>query len=110
MENRFEDDLKRERSEVTEGEKTEEEVLSEPEEDIGTGETPAEEKVPGNQSAGTTRELLQDLSGEEWADTATPPLGFPRKNLKLRLRSQPVDMGSELVFLSSESKEKTPLR
>ena len=91
------------RFEVTEEEKLEE-ALSEPEEEMDTESTPAEEIVSVNCSLGTTRELPQDLSGEEWADTTTPPLGSPRKNLELQLGSQPVDMG--LVFLSSESKEK----
>ena len=45
VENRFVDALKRERSKVTEGEKMEE-ALSEPEEDIETGVTPAEKLVP----------------------------------------------------------------
>ena len=38
-------------------------------------------------SPGTTRELLQELSGDDWANTATPPLGSPRKNLELPLTS-----------------------
>ena len=72
---------------------------------MDTGSTPAEEIVSVNCSPGTTRELPQDLRGEEWADTATPPLGSPRKNLELQLGIQPVDMG--LVFLSSESKKES---
>ena len=68
-----------------------EDALSDPEEDIHTGATPAEEAV------------LQDLSGEEWADTATPPLDSPRKNLQLQLGSQPMDMS--MVFLSNDSEE-----
>ena len=72
---------------------------------MDTGSTPAEEIVSVNCSPGTTRELPQDLRGEEWADTATPPLGSPRKNLELKLGIQPVDMG--LVFLSSESKKES---
>ena len=39
-------------------------------------------------SSGTTRELLQDLSGDNWANTATPPLGSLRKNLELPLASE----------------------
>ena len=66
--------------------------------------TRAEEIVPESYSPGTTRELLQDLSGEEWADTATPTLGSPRKNSELHFGSQPVDLG--MVCLSRESKEK----
>ena len=33
----------------------------------------------------TTQELLQDLSGDDWANTSTPPLGSPRKDLELPL-------------------------
>ena len=82
VENRFEDTLKKKKSEVIEKEKMNE-TLNEPEEDFDIGATPAEEIVPGNYSPGTTRELLQDLSGEEWADTATQSLGSPRKNRDL---------------------------
>ena len=39
--------------------------------------TPNEKVAPGNLSPGTARELLQNLSGDDWADTATPPLGSP---------------------------------
>ena len=85
------------------GEKMEE-ALNVPAENMDTGTTPAEEVAVETYSPGTTRELLQDLSGEEWADTATPPLGSPRKNLELQLGSQPADMG--MVFFRSESKEK----
>ena len=55
------------------------ETLSETEKDIVIRANPDEEIVPGNYSPGTTQELLQHLSGEEWADTATPSLGSPRK-------------------------------
>ena len=41
----------------------------------------------------TTQELLQDLSGDDWANTATPPLGSPRKNLELPLTSETSNMG-----------------
>ena len=57
---------------MNEGEKVEK-ALSEPEEAMDTGATSVEEVVAGNNSSGTMRELLQDMSGEEWADTATPP-------------------------------------
>ena len=100
---RFENALKRERPEVMEGEKMNE-TLSEPEEDMDIGATPNEEIVPGNYSPGTTRKLLQDLRGEDWADTATPPLGSSRKNLEIQLGSKPANMG--MVLLSSEGKEK----
>ena len=60
--------------------------------------------MAGNFSPGTTRELLQDLSGDDWADTATPPLGSPRKNLELPLPSEPSIMG--MVLLSDEMRKK----
>ena len=61
VENRFEDALKRERSEVTEGERMEA-AHGEAEGKKDTGATPAEEVLIGTYSLGTTRELLQDLS------------------------------------------------
>ena len=88
---------------MAEGERVEE-VLSEPEEDMDIGATPAKEIVPGNYSPGTTWEMIQDLSGEERANTATPPLGSPRKNLDLQPGSKPVDMG--IVFSSNNSNKK----
>ena len=81
-----------------------EKVLSEPEEDMNTRAIPAEEMIAGSYSPGTTRVFLQELSGEEWPDTATPTLGSSRKILELQIGSQPVDMGT--VFMSSDSNEK----
>ena len=53
----------------------------------------------------TTQELLKDLSGKNWADTATPPLtSSPRKNLELPLTSETPNMG--MIFLSAEGREK----
>ena len=51
-----------------------------------------------------TQELLQDLSGDDWANTATPPLGSPRKNLELPLTSETSNMGMLLLSVE-ESKE-----
>ena len=68
------------------------------------GDTPDEGAVAGNFSPGTTRELLQDLNGDDWADTATPPLGSPLKNLELPLPSEPSNMG--MVLLSDEMSKK----
>ena len=48
---------------------------------------------------------MKDLSGENWADTATPPLtSSPRKNLELPLTSENPNMG--MIFLSAERREK----
>ena len=63
--------------------------------------------MTGNFNPGTTCELLQDLSGDDWADTATPPLGSLCKNLELPLTSEPSNMG--MVLLTDEVREKTPL-
>ena len=53
----------------------------------------------------TAQELLQDLSGDDWADTATPPLtSSPRKNLELPLTSETSDMG--MILLSTEESKK----
>ena len=71
---------------MIEGERMDE-TLSEPEEEMIIGATPAEDIVPGNYSPGISRELVQDLTGEEWTDTATPSLRSPRKNLELQLVS-----------------------
>ena len=78
------------------------ETLSEAGEDMEVGNTleqkPSEEEF-------TTQELLKDLSGENWADTATPPLtSSPRKNLELPLTSENPNMG--MIFLSAERREK----
>ena len=86
-----------------EGEKLTE-TLNEAEEEMEIGATPKEEIMPGNFSPGTTRELLQDLSGEDRADTAKPLLGSPRKNLDLQLGNEPSNMG--IVLLSDEAREK----
>ena len=53
----------------------------------------------------TTQELLKDLSGEGWEDTATPPLtSSPRKNLELPLTSETSNM--DMILLSAEESKK----
>ena len=53
----------------------------------------------------TAHELLQDLSGDDWADTATPPLtSSSRKNLELPLTSETSNMG--MIPLSTEESKK----
>ena len=50
------------------------------------------------------QELLQDLSGDDWADTATPPLtSSPRNNLELPLTSETSNMGT--ILLSAEERQ-----
>ena len=53
----------------------------------------------------TTQELLQDLSGDDWANTATPPLtSLPRKNLELPLTGETSNMG--MIPLSAKETKK----
>ena len=78
------------------------ETVSEAGEDMEVGNTP--EPKPSEEEF-TTQELLKDLSGENWADTAMPPLtSSPRKNLYLPLTSENPNMG--MIFLSAERREK----
>ena len=102
VENRFKDALERDQAESGEGESMDE-TLSEAGEEMELGTMPDEGAVTGNFSPGTTRELLHDLSGDDFADTATPPLGSHRTNLELPLASEPSTM--RMVLLSDEVKE-----
>ena len=52
----------------------------------------------------TTKKLLQDLSGKDWANTATPPLESPGRNLELPLMSETSNM--EMLLLSAEERKK----
>ena len=80
-----------ERRRVESGEKSLDETLSEAGEEMEVGNTP-EPKAAEEEFA--TQELLKDLSGEYWADTATPPLtSSPRKNLELPLTNETSNMG-----------------
>ena len=100
VEDRFKRILERRR--VESGEESMDETLSEAGEDMEVGNTP-EPKPSGEEF--TTQELLKDLSEENWADTATPPLTpSPRKNLELPLTSETSNMG--MILFSSEEREK----
>ena len=91
-----------ERRGVESGEEGMDDTLSEAGEDMEVGNTP--EPKPSEEEF-TTQELLKDLSGENWADTATPPLtSSSRKNLELPLTSETPNMG--MIFLSAEGREK----
>ena len=92
MENRFRDALEKERAESEEGESMDE-TLNEAGEEMEVGNTP--EQNPAEKDF-TTQELLQDLSGNDWANKATLPLGSPRKNLELPLTSETSYMGMKL--------------
>ena len=96
VENRFRDILERRRaeSEAVSMDGT----LSETGEEMEVGNTP--EPEPAEEDF-TTQELLQDLSGDDWADRATPPLtSSPWKNLELPLTSETSNMG--MILLSTE--------
>ena len=91
-----------ERREAESGEESMDETLSETGEDMEVGNTP--EQKPSEEEF-TTQELLKDLSGENWAETPTPPLtSSPRKKLELSLTSENPNMG--MIFLSADKKEK----
>ena len=107
VEIRFKDALERDQAESGERESMDK-ILSEAGEEMELGTKAEEGAVTWNFRPGTTRELLQDLSGNDWADTAKPPLGCPRKNLELPLSSELSNMG--MVLLSNEMREKTPLK
>ena len=100
VEDRFKRILERRRNESEE--ESMDETLSEAGEDMEVGNTP--EPRPSGEEL-TTQELLKDLSEENWADTATPPLTpSPRKNLELPLVSETSNMG--MILLSSQEREK----
>ena len=100
VEDRFRRILERRKAESEE--ESMDETLSEAGEEIEIGNTP--EPKPAEEDF-LTQELLKDLSGDDWADTASPPLNSsPRKNLELLLMSETSNMG--LILLSAEESEK----
>ena len=100
VEDRFRQILERRRAE-SEAESMDE-TLSETGEEMEVGNTP--EPKPAEEDF-TAQKLLQDLSGDDWADTATPPLtSSPRKNLELPLTSETSNMG--MILLSTEESKK----
>ena len=100
VDDRFKRILERRRNESEE--ESMDETLSKAGEDMEVGNTP--EPRPSGEEL-TTQELLKDLSEENWADTATPPLTpSPRKSLELPLASETSNMG--MILLSSEEREK----
>ena len=91
-----------ERRKAESEEESMDETLSEAGEEMEIGNTP--EPKPAEEGF-TTQELLKDLSGNDWADTATPPLNSsPRKNLELPLTSETSNMG--MILLSAEECQK----
>ena len=100
VEDRFRKTLERRQAES--GEESLDETLSEAGEEMEVGITP--EPKPAEVDF-TAQELLQDLSGDDWADTVTPPLtSSPRKNLELPLTSETSNMG--MILLSAEERQK----
>ena len=96
--------LERRRAELEE--ESMDETLSETGEKMEVGNTP--EPKPAEEDF-IAQELLQDLSGDDWADTAMPSLtSSPRKNLKLPLSSETSNMG--MILLSTEESKRTRLR
>ena len=78
------------------------ETLSETGEEMEVGNTPEPKPAEVDFNA---QELLRDLSGGDWADSATPPLtSSPHKNLELPLTSETSNMG--MILLSAEERQK----
>ena len=100
VEKRFRDALEKEQAESGEGESMDE-TLSEVGEEMEVENTPDQD--PAERDF-TPQELLQDLSGDDWANTVTPPLASPRKDLELPLASETSNMGIKL--LSAEESKK----
>ena len=95
VENRFRDVVEREQAESGE-EKSVDVTLSEAGEEMEVGNTPDQGAAERDF---TTQGLLQDLSGDDWANTSIPPLGSQRKNLELPLTSETSNMGM-LLFIA----------
>ena len=102
MKNRFTAALERDQLESGERESMDE-TLSKAGEEMEVGNTRDGGAMNREISPDTTRELLQELSGDDWVNTATPPLGSHRKNLELSLTSEPSNMG--MVLLTDEARE-----
>ena len=101
VEDRFSKILERRQAES--GEESMDKTLSETGEEIEVGNTP---KPKPAEVDFTAQELLRDLSGDDWADSATPPLtSSPRKNLELPLTSETSNMG--MILLSAEERQKS---
>ena len=103
VESRFRDVLERRRAE-SEGESMDE-TLSEAGEEMEVGNMP--EQKPAEKDF-TTQELLQDLSGDDWANTATPPLtSSPRKNQEIWEKTDETSNLGMILLSAKESKKNT---
>ena len=102
VEDRFKRILERRRAESEE--ESMDKTLSEAGEEMEVGNSPEPKPAEEYFSA---QELLKDLSGHDWADTATPPLtSSPRKNLELPLTSETSNMGM-IILYAQESEKNT---
>ena len=71
------------------------ETLSEAGEEMEAGNTPE----PKQAEEDFTAQKLKDVSGDDWAETVTPPLTLsPRKNLELPLTSETPNIGMILLI------------
>ena len=100
VENRFRNAPEKEHAGSGEDESMDE-TLSEAGEEMEVGNTPDQDQAERDF---TMHELLQDLSGDDWANTATPTLGFPRKDMEVPLASEASNMG--MIPLSAEKSNK----
>ena len=101
IEDRFRKILERRQAESVE--ESMDETLSETGEEMEVGNTPEPKTA---EVVFTAQELLRDLSGDHWADSATPPLtSSPCKNLELPLTSETSNMG--MILLSAEERQNT---
>ena len=100
VEDRFRNILETRQAES--GEESMDETLSETGEEMEVGNTPEPKSAEVDFTA---QELLRDLSGDDWADSATPPLtSSPHKNLELPLTGETSNMG--MILLSAEERQK----
>ena len=100
IENRFRETLEKRRAESERESMVE--TLSETGEEMEVGKSP--EPKPAEEDF-TAQGLLQDLSGDDLADTATPPLtSSHRTNLELPLTSETSNMG--MIILSTKESNK----
>ena len=100
VENRFRNAPEKEHAGSGEDESMDE-TLSEAGEEMEVGNTPDQDQAERDF---TMHELLQDLSGDDGANTATPTLGFPRKDMEVPLASEASNMG--MIPLSAEKSNK----
>ena len=100
VEDRFKEALERGRAESQERESMDE-TLSEAGEEMEVRNTP--DQAPAEKDF-TTNDLLQNLSGDDWANTATRPLGSSRKDLELPLTSKTSNIG--MILLSAKESKK----